>query len=42
MGAECPIQFAFLDDIPLSESGKYPYIVRRRTMGAPAGAEPGN
>jgi phenylacetate-CoA ligase len=42
MGAECPIQFAFLDDIPLSESGKYPYIVRRKTMGAPAGAEPGN
>jgi phenylacetate-CoA ligase len=37
MGAECPIRFAFLDDIPLSESGKYPYIVRRKTMGAPAG-----
>jgi phenylacetate-CoA ligase len=36
MGAECPIRFAFLDDIPLSESGKYPYIVSRKTMGAPA------
>jgi phenylacetate-CoA ligase len=36
MGAECPIRFSFLDDIPLSESGKYPYIVRRKTMGTPA------
>jgi len=36
MGTECPIRFAFLDDIPLSESGKYPYIVRRKTMGAPS------
>ncbi len=36
MGAGCPIRFAFLDDIPLSESGKYPYIVNRKTMRAPA------
>ena len=35
MGAGCPIRFAFLDDIPLSESGKYPYIVNRKTMRAP-------
>ena len=39
MGTECPIRFAFLEDIPLSESGKYPYIVRRKSMGAPANAE---
>ena len=34
MSTECPIRFAFLDDIPLSVSGKYPYIVRRESMGA--------
>lgn len=39
MGAECPIRFVFVDDIPLSESGKYPYIVRRKTMGEPRNAE---
>jgi len=30
LGAEYPIRFVFLEDIPLSESGKYPYIVRRK------------
>jgi phenylacetate-CoA ligase len=34
MSTECPIRFAFLDDILLSVSGKYPYIVRRESMGA--------
>jgi len=30
MTQNCPVRFEFLDDIPLSESGKFPYIVRRR------------
>jgi len=30
MTEACPVRFEFLDDIPLSESGKYPYIVRRK------------
>jgi len=38
MGTECPIRFAFLDDIPLSESGKYPYIVCRKSIRASRGA----
>ena len=32
MGAECPVKFTFLDDIPLSQSGKFPYIVRRKSL----------
>ena len=32
MGPEATIRFAFLDDIPLSQSGKYPYIVRRKSL----------
>jgi hypothetical protein len=32
MGPDCPIRFVFLDDIPLSASGKFPYIVRRKTL----------
>jgi hypothetical protein len=39
MGTECPIRFVFLDDIPLSESGKYPYIVSRKTTRAPKSIE---
>ena len=39
MGTECPIRFAFLDDIPLSESGKYPYIVSRKSTRAPKSIE---
>ncbi len=41
MGTECPVRFAFLNDIPLSESGKYPYIVRRKSMGTPARVQAG-
>ncbi len=29
MGGECPVRFDFVGDIPLSASGKYPYVVRR-------------
>jgi phenylacetate-CoA ligase len=38
MGPECPVRFTFLDDIPLSQSGKFPYIVRRKSLesGCPA------
>ena len=32
MGPDGPVNFAFLDDIPLSPSGKFPYIVRRRNL----------
>ena len=32
MGSDCPVQFTFLDDIPLSQSGKFPYIVRRKSL----------
>jgi hypothetical protein len=32
MGPECPVRFTFLDDIPLSPSGKFPYIVRRKSL----------
>ena len=32
MGPQCPVRFEFLDDILLSESGKYPYIIRRKTL----------
>jgi hypothetical protein len=34
MGDNCPVRFAFLDDIPLTESGKYPYIVSRKSLGS--------
>ncbi len=38
MGSECPVRFTFLEDIPLSQSGKFPYIVRRKSLesGCPA------
>ncbi len=36
MGSEATIRFTFLDDIPLSQSGKYPYIVRRRSLDSAA------
>jgi hypothetical protein len=32
MGPEGPVRFEFLDDIPLSSSGKFPYIVRRQSL----------
>jgi hypothetical protein len=38
MGPECPVQFTFLDDIPLSPSGKFPYIVRRKSLESAAAA----
>ncbi len=34
MGADCPIRFVFVPDIPLSPSGKFPYIVQRKTLNA--------
>lgn len=36
MGAGCPIEVDFVEDIPLSASGKHPYVVRRGSLGAPA------
>ena len=38
MGAECPIQVKFVDDIPLSASGKHPYVVRRGSLRPPTPA----
>jgi phenylacetate-CoA ligase len=38
MGPECPVRFTFLDDIPLSPSGKFPYIVRRKSLDSTAPA----
>jgi phenylacetate-CoA ligase len=32
MGPGCPVRFVFLDDIPLAASGKFPYIVQRKTL----------
>jgi phenylacetate-coenzyme A ligase PaaK-like adenylate-forming protein len=32
MGPDGPVRFEFPDDIPLSASGKFPYIVRRATL----------
>jgi acyl-CoA synthetase (AMP-forming)/AMP-acid ligase II len=32
MGPDCPVRFVFPDDIPLSASGKFPYIVQRKTL----------
>jgi hypothetical protein len=32
MGPEGRVRFEFLDDIPLSSSGKFPYIVRRQSL----------
>jgi phenylacetate-CoA ligase len=32
MGPEGAVRFEFLDDIPLSSSGKFPYIVRRQSL----------
>ncbi len=37
MGSDCPIQFNFLEDIPLTASGKFPYIVRRKSIDQPTG-----
>jgi phenylacetate-CoA ligase len=38
MGAGCPIQVNFVDDIPLSASGKHPYVVRRGSLRPPTPA----
>ena len=38
MGPECPVRFTFLDAIPLSRSGKFPYIVRRKSLDSAASA----
>jgi hypothetical protein len=39
MGADCPVRFKYVADIPLSASGKYPYILRRsRAPNVPAPA----
>jgi phenylacetate-CoA ligase len=38
MGAGCPIEVRFVDDIPLSASGKHPYVVRRGSLKPPARA----
>jgi hypothetical protein len=35
MGADCPIDVTFVDDIPLSASGKHPYVVRRGSLRPP-------
>jgi hypothetical protein len=32
MGVDCPVRFEFVGDIPLSASGKYPYVVRRTAL----------
>lgn len=38
MGADCPIEVKFVDDIPLSASGKHPYVVRRGSLRPPTPA----
>ena len=38
MGADCPIDVQFVDDIPLSASGKHPYVVRRGSLRPPTPA----
>jgi phenylacetate-CoA ligase len=38
MGADCPIEVKFVGDIPLSASGKHPYVVRRGSLRPPAPA----
>jgi len=38
MGADAPIDVQFVDDIPLSASGKHPYVVRRGSLRPPAPA----
>ncbi len=37
MGAGCPVEIRFVDDIPLSASGKHPYVVRRGSLHPRAG-----
>jgi phenylacetate-CoA ligase len=36
MGSECPVRFVLVDHIALSASGKFPYVVNRRMLGASA------
>jgi len=38
MGPDCPIEVKFVYDIPLSASGKHPYVVRRGSLRPPAPA----
>lgn len=38
MGADFPVDIRFVDDIPLSPSGKFPYVVRRGSLQPPAPA----
>lgn len=33
MGEDCPVNFDFVDDIPLSQSGKHAYVVRHSAAG---------
>lgn len=38
MGANCPVEVKFVEDIPLSASGKHPYVVRRGSLPPPTPA----
>ena len=38
MGAGFPVEVKFVEDIPLSPSGKHPYVVRRGSLRPPAPA----
>jgi phenylacetate-CoA ligase len=40
MGPECRIDYAFVDDIPLTRSGKHPYVVRRESLRGPHAPPP--
>jgi hypothetical protein len=38
MGADCRVEVKFVDDIPLSASGKHPYVVRHGSLPHPPAA----
>jgi phenylacetate-CoA ligase len=38
MGESCPVEVTFVEDIPLSASGKHPYVVRRGSLPPPTPA----
>jgi len=40
MGQDCPVRFQEVDDIPTNASGKYPYVVNRRSGRQPESAPP--
>ncbi|MGD8853335.1 MAG: hypothetical protein PVI28_13140 [Gammaproteobacteria bacterium] len=42
MGEDCVVDFEFVDDIPLTKSGKHPYIVRKVSLDGPAGVTDAN